>query len=420
VTVESFSIGMGPILLHKKFGATDYRISLIPFGGYCGMKGEKDFQKALDEKLRAFPKDPTSFYGVSPLRRLCIAAAGPLFNAVFAGLAFALIALVGYTYYSADNRIILADDIRGDALSAARLQGLKTGDRILSLGGERVETFQDISRMISFHPEEDLPAIIEREGKRIGLTLRPALEKSSGSGKIGVYNWIDPVIGEVPPESAAEKAGLRPGDTITAIDGEPVVSAAKIFTLLEDKTEVKVTWRRGGLSGASLEATLALTPGESPFAFVVPEHRSKKYSPLQALGHGFSEMARAAGLTLKGIALLFRGVDVSNSVSGPVRISYVIGDAVKTGFSVGLRSGLVSALNLLALISVSLFLMNLLPVPLLDGGTVLFSFIETVSRKSLPPRFLYYIQFVGLGFIALLFGFAIFSDTKYFWGVFKK
>jgi regulator of sigma E protease len=91
----------------------------------------------------------------------------------------------------------------------------------------------------------------------------------------------------------------------------------------------------------------------------------------------------------------------------------MIGDTVKTGFQAGFNSGIVSVFNLLALISISLFLMNLLPVPVLDGGIVLFSFIEIILRKPLKPKFLYYIQFVGIAFIAFLFILAIFSDTRY-------
>ncbi|MDR1785247.1 MAG: RIP metalloprotease RseP [Spirochaetaceae bacterium] len=420
VTVETFSIGMGPVVLHKKSGPTDYRLSLIPFGGYCGMKGEKDFQKALDEKLTEFPRDPESFYGVHPLKRLFIAFAGPFCNILFAALAFTLIGLAGYTYYSADNRIILADEISPGIVSAARSQGLKTGDRILSLNNEPTETFLDITRIIATHPEEDVSAEVERDGRILRLTLHPALEKSSASGKIGVYNWIDPVVGEVPPESSAGALGLQRGDVITAVDGEEVAAAAQVFKLLEGKTTARLTCRRVSPGGGESPFDVTLSLPEDSFSFAVPARKSKRYSLIPALGYGVTETGKMLGLTVKSIGMLFRGADLSSSVSGPVRISYIIGDTVKSGFQGGFNHGFTSVLNLLALISVSLFIMNLLPVPLLDGGLVFFSLIETIIRRPLNPRFLYYIQFAGIGFIALLFGFALFSDAKYFLGVLRK
>ena len=108
VTVESFSIGMGPILLHKTIKGTDYRLSLIPLGGYCGMKGQKDFQVALDEKLESITGDKDSFYGIHPLKRVIIAFSGPFFNFIFAAIAFMIISMIGYSYYTSENKIILA------------------------------------------------------------------------------------------------------------------------------------------------------------------------------------------------------------------------------------------------------------------------------------------------------------------------
>ena len=101
VKVNAFSIGMGPVLLHKTIKGTDYRISLIPLGGYCSMNGEKDFQKAIEENLETIPAEKDSFYGIHPLKRLLIAFAGPFANYLFSFLAFTVIALIGYTYYSA-------------------------------------------------------------------------------------------------------------------------------------------------------------------------------------------------------------------------------------------------------------------------------------------------------------------------------
>jgi regulator of sigma E protease len=415
VTVENFSVGMGPVLLHKTVKGVDYRLSLIPFGGYCGLKGEKDFQAALDEKRDCFTRDPSSMYGSHPLKRLLIAVAGPLFNALFAALAFTVIALVGYTYYSADNRIILADEIYPDVTSRAREQGLRTGDRILFLNDEPVRAFSDIQLFISTHADEDIAAVVERDGKQLELTLRPAFEKTSATGKIGVVNWIDPVIADAPEGGAAERAGLRKGDVIAAVKGTPVFSAAEVSKLTGEAHSggagrIEIAYER---DGELQTAVLHISGDEQPFSFETPKLRSRVYSFFPALAYGITETVSMAGLTLKSIGYLFKGADVTRAVSGPVRITVMLGDTVKSGFGAGVNQGVSSVLSLLALISVSLFIMNLLPVPVLDGGIVLFSLVQLVSRKPLKPKFLYYIQFVGIAFIGALIVLALFSDARY-------
>jgi len=121
--------------------------------------------------------------------------------------------------------------------------------------------------------------------------------------------------------------------------------------------------------------------------------------------HGFTETGRTLSLTVKSLGLLFRGVDLTEAVSGPLRITLMIGEVAK--------SSLTGVAELLAIICVSLFLMNLLPIPILDGGTVLFGLIELLKGKPLKPKTLYYIQFIGVGFILVVFIFALFGDIKY-------
>jgi regulator of sigma E protease len=132
-----------------------------------------------------------------------------------------------------------------------------------------------------------------------------------------------------------------------------------------------------------------------------------------AIGQGFRETYNIFALSVKSIAMLFQGIDISKTVSGPVRITVMLGDTVKNGFTENFNAGLVSTLNFMALISVSLFLMNLLPIPILDGGLILFALIEFFRRRQVKPKFLYYVQFVGIAFIALLFVVALFSDIGY-------
>ena len=144
VKVEAFSIGFGPILFHRKKGDTDYRFSLIPVGGYCSMKGEKDFQKSLDAGLDHIEAEKDSMYGVHPFKRLLIAFAGPFFNLFFAFFALTCISLIGYTYYSYSNRIDVPDDKNHAKItSVAKEAGIQSGDTIIKIDGKRTEDFSD-------------------------------------------------------------------------------------------------------------------------------------------------------------------------------------------------------------------------------------------------------------------------------------
>ena len=335
VKVESFSVGFGPILIHKKIHGTDYRISLFPLGGYCGMKGEKDFQNAIEAKLPQIEGEKDSLYGIHPLKRALIGFAGPFFNFFFAFIAYSLISGIGYKYYTYSNSILINENITS---SVAKDAGLESGDIITSINGKVTNDFSDLIQEISVRPDEDLILTVDRNGQNLSFNLHSEMDKATGSGKIGI--------------------------------------AADTSKILEKE--------------------------------------SKKYSFFPALGHGFLESCNSVILTIKSIGLLFKGVDLDNAVSGPARVTEMLGTTVKEGFSAGLKQGLIALLSLMAIISISLFIMNLLPIPILDGGLILIAIIEFVFHKKINPKIQYYIQFIGLAFIALLFIIGLQGDIKYF------
>ena len=147
--------------------------------------------------------------------------------------------------------------------------------------------------------------------------------------------------------------------------------------------------------------------------FASDRYHTPTYGFFGSIKQGFLETIETIGLTFKSIGLLFKGVDFTSAVSGPIRITQMIGETAVSGFSASFSTGIVTVLNFLALISISLFIMNLLPIPILDGGLILFALIETISRRKIHPKILYYVQFIGLAFIAVLFCIALFSDFRY-------
>ena len=413
VTVEAFSIGMGPVLLHKNIKGTDFRLSLIPLGGYCGMKGEKAFQDALNNNESQISGEPDSFYGVHPLKRAFIAFSGPFFNVLFAVFAFTVISMIGYDFYSADNRIVIATDVYDDIDSAAKNAGLMTGDRIVSINGKETPLFADISQLVSASPEETLEFVVERNKKTLVFNVTPVLDKSTGAGKIGVMNWIDTSIAEVDEGSEAEAAGLLAGDTIVSFNDTPIDNIYSLMKALNGKNgEFPIEYMR---NGKLCYGTISVSENsELGLSFKTDRHHTETYSLFPAIWEGIKETVNLTGLTIKSIGLLFKGVDLTQAVSGPARITKMIGETAEAGFKAGFSTGVVSVLNFLALISISLFIMNLLPIPILDGGLILFALIEFIGKKQIKPKILYYVQFIGIGVIVILFIIALFSDINYF------
>ena len=363
VRVEAFSLGMGPVLLHKQGKVTDWRLSLLPLGGYCAMKGEQDFKKACELGLRHIEADADSMYGVSPIFRAFIGFAGPLANFLLAVVCYSVVAMTGYTYYAASGKITLANEVYPELHSAAADAGLLSGDVITAMNGTPIADFSEIYAFVATRPDEDITVTVER-------TLAAA------DGGI-----------------AAHAAG-----------GDSTRTVTLTFTVHTDLDTSSGAGKIGVVS--------------DPSSVVARE--AKRYGFFPAIAHGAAESARTLALTLKSIALLFRGVKVTEAVSGPARITTMLGETVKTGFQAGFRSGLASVLEFVALISVSLFFMNLLPIPVLDGSLVLFSLIEAAARTEIPPKIKNNVQYIGLALIAALFVLAATSDIRYFSKLFSR
>lgn len=335
VKVEAFSIGFGPVLLHKKIKGTDFRLSLFPLGGYCSMKGEKDFQKALEENQKEISGDADSLYGIHPVKRAAIGFAGPFFNFIFAVLAYSIINFVGYDYYTYSNKVLINENVTS---SVAKDAGIISGDKIIQINNKKIEDFSEIIQEISSRPDEDLCITIDRDGNIFEINLHSELDKESGTGKIGI--------------------------------------SADSQTLIKKSTP--------------------------------------KMNVFSALAHGFLDTVEYISLTFKSIGTLFKGVNVDNAISGPARVTDLLGTTVKESFSEGFKIGMINMLYLMGIISISLFIMNLLPIPVLDGGLILFAFIEFIIRRKINPKIQYYFQFVGIAFIAVLFIIGLKGDIKFF------
>jgi len=422
VEVEAFSVGWGPKIASIKRGGTEWRFSAFPIGGYCRMKGEESFRKALEAKAPEIPREKGSFYGAAPWRRIVIALAGPVANVVFALVVFMIVSTIGYSVPTYSNRIVLLSefDLGAPRLSSypADRAGLKSGDRIVSIDGKVIADFDDLIEKISLSANKSVDLKIEREGILYDKTITPMLNKDTGGGLMGISYWADPIVGNVASGSAASIAGVAIGDRIISIGGASVRHAVEAQSILNstkpERTKIVVE-RDGKL--LELNVVLNWNAGKSNLGlgYKTELHIVRATTSFgAAVNAGFKEGYSTFEATIKGLASLFQGVNLLKALSGPARITYMVGQSATEGIQRSATGGLAMPLNFLAFLSISLFIMNLLPIPALDGGQIVMFIVEGIRRRALRPITIYRYQAIGAAFILALFVFASIGDLLFF------
>ncbi len=417
ITVEAFSIGWGKKLASFTRNGTEYRISMLPIGGYCKMKGEELLRKAIENSDDKIETAEGSLFSVSPFKRLLTYLAGPASNLLFAFAAMSFVWLVGFTFQSVGNKIVLMTDypkLASQSIYPANRAGLETGDRIIDVNGRPIRNFQDLEQAVAPNPNERLALTVERDGKTVQLHVTPKLDKNSGAGIIGVSAWVDPTIGKVKSGSAAFVAGLKPGDTILTANGKKIANTMDYAELLKSQPDkISITY---GRNGAVHDTTIVPSYGSSGSAetgltFKINTYHSQRVGFFGAIAKGFQETGNTLSLTVKSIGLLFQGINFRQAVSGPVRITYYVGQIATQGFQFGVGEGLTNLLRFLSILSVALFFMNLLPIPALDGGLIVLAVAEMFTGRTVKPRFFYRYQVIGFMLVFGLIILTTFNDV---------
>jgi regulator of sigma E protease len=413
IDVEAFSIGWGKPVLKKTVRGVEYRLGMFHLGGYCKMKGENEFQEAWEKKQDTITPSKGSYFGAGPFRRIVVAFAGPFFNLVFAVLVFSVIWGAGFEVNTLENRIVLASDMSPGETYPADDAGLKTGDRILAINGKETPYYHDVRESISVNPKKNLDLTVDRDGNVFAITIKPDLDKDTGAGKIGVYFWTDPVLGEVTGPAAA--AGLQSGDRILRINGEELPHTMALLKILEEEPHsLSVDYEREGQrKNATVIPAYVDGRPELGFTYGTVRYHNPPLSPVGAVSRGMRETWKTLLVSVESLTLLFQGIDLTKAVSGPVRITLMTGDIATEGFSESIGAGISSMANFLALISIALCVMNLLPLPVLDGGSIVLYLIEAIKRKPLHPRTISAFQTVGVVLIFGLLIFAVFGDILF-------
>jgi len=395
VRVEQFAIGFGTRLVGFRRGETDYRINAIPLGGYVKMSGENPMDERTD--------DPREFLNHPRWHRFLIAIAGPTMNVLLAIFLLTTVYMVHYEYPAVyDQPPVIGWVLKDTAASRA---GFEVGDRITRIDGVENPTWEQVQLKEALSPGQPLDVEVDRGGKTLNKTVVP---EAAGVDQIGFAGWTPKessvTITDLVEGMPAEKAGLKEGDKILTVDGKPVPALAAMIESLKVTKDQPIT-------------LTVLRDGQEKSFTVQPVYYEKSYR----IGIGSMEMkvktlpfAQAMRLSLhdnRQNALLIlelvkkmaqRKISM-RSIEGPIRIGQAAGEAAR-------RKGWTPLMSLTAAISLNLGIFNLLPIPILDGGVILFLLIEGLMRRDISLAIKERVYQAAFVFLVLFAVMVIYND----------
>ena len=367
IRVLEFGVGLPPRVLSFRRGGTDYTLNLLPLGGFVRMLGEED------------PDGPESFSAKSPWRRLFVLAAGSAMNAALPVLLFAAVFMIPQPVLVTDVAVL--DVAPGSPAQAA---GILPGDVVRSASGRPIDNTSDLRTAIHLRLGAHVDVVVERQGRRVALHIPEArVAPPTGEGAVGVLLADGRLtVADAAPGSAAARAGLREGDLLLRVggarvlrDGDPEAVAAALLAA-DPGAAVSVDVLRAGRLVA-----LELPPGEQlgGLAVSVRPEESRSQGPVRAFASSFRQIADVLVLARNEISLWIAGAGVVQ-LSGPVGIAHITGQVAQAGLS--------PLITWTALLSINLAIINLLPIPALDGGRIVFVLLEIArgGRRLDPGR----------------------------------
>lgn len=407
VEVEEFSIGFGPRLLSTKFHGTRYSLKILLFGGSCRMKSMLENYDGEDDSTVPAEPEEGDFESVSCGRRASILFAGPFFNFLLAFVcAVIVIGVVGYDP---------AEVMSVTKGSAAEEAGLKKGDVITSFMGDHVDIGRDVSAWFILHGDlkktDTAKITYKRDGKTYSVSFRPDVTKRYVMGIS--YNMDDATaaVQSVQDGSPLQKAGVKAGDVITAIDGTKITTAKSMNEYFSahpmDGSKVHVTYTRNGKSYET-----DITPKESETVSLGFSYNlgRVKTSPIGVLKYSFIEMRYWITTTVRSLAGMFTGRFTVNDLSGPVGVVDIVGTTYEQTKSQGALMTWMNMLNLIILLSANLGVMNLLPIPGIDGGKLVGTLIEAIRGKRVSWKVESTVTLITASLLVILMVYVMYHD----------
>jgi regulator of sigma E protease len=416
VKVLRFSVGFGRPLLIKRIGKdqTEWVLAAIPFGGYVKMLDEREGPVEAHEAARAFNRQ-------SVWRRFAIVIAGPVANFLFAIAVYAGLFMYGLP----EARPVLGAPVQN---STAAQAGLRAGDTVRAVDGEAITTWQELRWRVLQSALQRQPLRLELQDERgnvrdatLDLSAFPADDvESDALQRVGLRLFrptLEPVIGTVVRGSPAERAGLQPGDRVTAVDGKPVDNWDALVALVQARADMpmRLSVERDGARHNMEVTPAAASDGQKRIGRMgatpqIPASHAERMTIRvqhglgESLAKGVAKTGDIAIFSLKMLGKMLMGEISWRHLSGPVTIADFAGQSAQMGW--------ISYVTFLALISISLGVLNLLPIPLLDGGHLMYYAIEIVKGKPVSERAMELGQRVGLALLLVMMAFAFYNDLN--------
>ncbi|MGB1719067.1 MAG: RIP metalloprotease RseP [Candidatus Latescibacterota bacterium] len=392
IRVERFSVGMPPRMVGFKYGETDYCLSWIPFGGYVKMAGQADV--GSDEITGA----PWEFPSKSVWTRMAVVAAGPFMNFLFAFVALAFL----YAAYGIDTSESTVIDPEEN--SVAQAVGLLRGDEIVSVDGEKTDNSYRLMEALEGAESGQVQLVVQREGKLFDFTL-PAV----GEEGYGLRLMLPPTVGQVVQGEPAATVGLLEGDEIVEVDGVAVISWSDMSREIRRHPDRQITlvWERAGVRMQGLITPRSFSEGDSEIGRIGigPQEGIRHHVGIgRAFELGLLGVYTSSLMILDFLGQLFQGDRSTEELGGPLRIAQMAGETAEQGAK--------SFISFLAMLSVNLAIINLLPIPVLDGGHLMLFSVEAIMRRPLSVRLQERIQTAGGAIMLFIVALVLFNDLN--------
>ena len=396
----TFSLGFGPKLIQTKRGDTVYCVSAIPLGGYVKMAGEtaEDEREGKDDE----------FLSKSKWQRFQILIAGPAMNLILAVVVLTVVLYQGAQVPVFQDEPPVVGSVTDD--SPAATAGVRPGDRILSVAGREVDTWEELYNAVYPRADREIEVVLRRDGNVRSINVTPVGQTKYNLGDLGVVPSISPQVASLQSSnSAARDAGILVGDVIEGVDGR-AVNQNSLIEIISENPNIPLTLqiRRDGVQ-QDLVVTPNLIDGVGLIGvFLDAEMRTIEPGPFEAFTMSLEQNYELSGMIFQTLAgLITRDTPVSQLV-GPVGIAQASGDAAAFGW--------ISLFGLMSFISLNLGILNLLPIPILDGGHIAIMAMEGVSRRDFSVQLKEKMLLVGFALLMTLMVTVIYNDlTRVEW-----
>jgi regulator of sigma E protease len=400
VRVITFSLGFGPKLLGFTRGDTEYRVSAVPLGGYVKMAGE-----TADDPRTGKPDE---FLSKTKWQRFQVLIMGPVMNVLLA-IVLMWIVLMQAALVPAflDRAPVLGVVAPG---SPAERGGLRPGDRITKVAGREVATWEQLSMAIGSKARREVPIEVVRGDRALTVRVTPDAQTKYEIGDIGVFPDVHPSIVRVVPGEAADKGGLKAGDVVLAFNGRPIAYGNQLTELIGKHPEQKVTFRvqRGGVP-QDVEVTPKLTGKKGRVGIELQDElKTVRLGPLDAARTSLVRNWEASGMIFQAMVGLLTRETSPKQLMGPVAIAQLSGESAQIGW--------IALFSLMATISLNLGILNLLPIPVLDGGHIFIMALEGLARRDFSTKVKENMLLAGFAVLMVLMVTVIYNDlTRIAW-----